>query len=128
MRKISQLGGEDSFTCKATDGAPPRAPTINSVGPVGRRVSPAANVTATFSEAMDAATITTATVKLVKKGARSPVRAKVTYSPATNRATLDPARPLAKGATYTAKVTTGAKDPAGNALAKARAWSFTVRK
>ena len=83
---------------------------------------PAANVTATFSEAMDAETIGTTTLKLTKKGARSPVPATVSYAPATMKATLDPAKPLVKGATYTATVSTGAQDAAGNALAAAKSW------
>lgn len=94
-----------------------RAAVTESNVPAGRRVSPEASVT-----------ITTAAFKLVNKGGRPPVRVGVTYSSATNKATLDQDKFLKKGVTYTAKVTTGAKDPAGNALAKAKAWSFTVKK
>ena len=132
--------GTDSFTYRAADGASRSGvatveilvkdakPTVKGVAPTGRKVSRAANVTATFSEAMDADTIDTATVKLTKKGARSPVQATVSYDPATMKATLDPAKQLVKGATYTATVSTGAQDTAGNALAAAKSWRFTVKR
>ena len=131
--------GRDAFTYKATDGASSSGvatveilvkdakPTVKGVAPTGRKVPRAANVTATFSEEMDADTVSTQTVNLTKKGARSPVQATVSYDPAAMKATLDPAKPLVKGATYTATVTTGAKDLAGNGLASAEVWKFTVR-
>ena len=93
-----------------------------------RRVAPGANVLATFSEAMQTSTITKATVTRVRKGTTRPVVAKVSYSPTTKRATLDPSASLARGATYTATVTTGAKDLAGNPLAPRKTWSFTVKR
>ena len=40
--------------------------------------------------------------------------------------TFDPGTDLAAGTKYTAKVTTAAKDTAGNALASEKAWSFTI--
>ena len=131
--------GRDSFTYRASDGASRSdvatveiqvkdpAPTIKSVAPVGSRVNPTANVTVTFSEAMDADTISTETVKLTKKGAKSPVPATVSYDPATMKATLDPAKQLVKGSTYTATVSTGVQDTAGNALAATKSWRFTVK-
>ena len=131
--------GRDAFTYKATDGASSSGvatveilvkdakPTVKGVAPTGRKVPRAANVTATFSEAMDAHTISTQTVNLSKKGARSPVQATVSYDPAAMKATLDPAKPLVKGATYTATVSTGVQDTAGNALAATKSWRFTVK-
>lgn len=44
------------------------------------------------------------------------VAAIVTYNATTKKATLNPDTNLRAGATYIAKVTTGAKDLAGNAL------------
>jgi hypothetical protein len=77
---------------------------------------------ATFSEAMDPLTITTATFTL-KQGA-TPVTGVVTYSGVT--ATFTPAGNLAYSTTYTATITTGAKDLAGNTLASNYVWSFTT--
>lgn len=63
-----------------------------------------------------------------------PVPAAVRYDATYKRAILDPSANLQSGATYTATITTGAKDLAGNALdqnpavsgSQAKTWSFTV--
>lgn len=102
-------------------------PEIVSFGPTGRRVSAKVNVTATFSDAMDPETLDGTTFKLVRKGTTASVLTTVTYSSASQKAILDPARRLKAGATYTATVTTGAKDVAGNALAAGKVWSFKIR-
>ncbi len=52
----------------------------------------------------------------------------MSYSASSRRATLNPSAALAGGATYTATVTTGAKDLAGNPLAASKSWSFTTRR
>jgi len=91
-------------------------------------VSGTANVTATFSEAMTAATITTTTFVL-RDAAGNPVSATVSYNATSHVATLNPAPTLTAGATYTATVVGGAsgvKDAAGNALAVDKVWSFTI--
>ena len=93
------------------------APTVKSVSPTGKKVSPRANVTATFSELMNEASVEApGTFTLKKKGTTTTIPATVTYDPATKKATLDPTKRLRSGATYIAKVTTAAKDMAGNAL------------
>ncbi|CAA9473963.1 MAG: BNR repeat domain protein [uncultured Rubrobacteraceae bacterium] len=103
------------------------APTVLATTPAGKNVTRTANVTATFSEAMDEASVESAgTVKLVKKGTTQAVAAVVTYDPATKKATLDPNKSLTGGATYAATVSTGAKDSAGNALT-AKVWGFRVK-
>jgi len=105
-------------------------PTVTTLSPASRAtgVSTTANVYATFSEAMHPSTVTRTTVKLVRRGTTSAVPAVVSYSASARRATLNPSAALAKGKTYTATVTTGAKDLAGNPLATAKSWSFTTRK
>lgn len=105
------------------------APTVSSRSPSSgqTRVRRATNVTATFSEAMDKATLTNSTVTLVKSGSTTPVAATVTLSSDGKTVTLDPSASLAKKALYTAKIE-GAKDLAGNPLATTT-WSFkTGRK
>jgi hypothetical protein len=85
-------------------------------------------VTATFSEAMAAATISTATVVLTDSN-NAVVSATVSYNAATLTATLTPTTTLANAAIYTATVTGGAsgvKDVAGNALLSTVNWSFTT--
>jgi len=80
------------------------------------------NLSATFSEAMDPSTITASTFTL-KQGTTA-VSGAVTYAGLT--ATFDPSGNLAASATYTATITTGVKDLAGNALASNFVWTFTT--
>jgi outer membrane beta-barrel protein len=100
------------------------APTVTFTSPVkGATAAPIKqNVNAAFSENMDPNTIN-ATTFTVKQGT-TPVSGKVTASAST--ATFTPARDFEKGKNYTATVTTGTKDLAGNALASDYQWSFTA--
>jgi hypothetical protein len=106
------------------------APTITSRSPLAAATGVAigANVTATFSEAVDATTVNTTTVEL-----RSPagvlIPAVVTLDSSARTVTLNPNANLANNTTYTATVRGGAagvKDLAGNALAADAVWSFTT--
>ncbi len=112
-----------NFTTGAAADTTP--PTVNSTNPAGDQTGVAANtaVTATFSEAMAGASLTTATFTVVD-GSGNPVAGTVTSAGAT--ATFAPTALLANGTTYTATITTGAKDLAGNGLVQSRAWSFTT--
>src|SRR5919112_6900298 len=97
-------------------------PTISSVAPADGQteVAPEANVEATFSEAIDPSTLTSATFTLSKPYGGTPVAATVSYDPATKKATLNPDAPLDSKATYTATIkggTDGVKDSSGNPLA-----------
>jgi cytochrome c peroxidase len=119
-----------SFTTAAGDTTPP-AVTATSPAAAAVNVSRTANVTATFSEAMDPATISTATVELRGPG-NVLIPAVVTWSATNRRVTLNPNATLAALTTYTVTVRGGAteprvKDVAGNALATNRVWSFTTR-
>jgi subtilisin family serine protease len=98
------------------------------------------NITATFSEDMDAGTINGTTFKLFKAGTTNLIPAVVTYDPTAKKATLNPfgnsTTLLSKGTKYKAAVTTGAKDLAGNQLdqdqdpsngLQQKGWSFTIK-
>ncbi|MFN0145376.1 MAG: Ig-like domain-containing protein [Dehalococcoidia bacterium] len=118
-----------SFTTGAPDTTPP---TITTVTPANAAtgVATATTVTATFSEDMSAATISTATFEL-RGPANALVTAAVAYNAASRVATLTPSAPLAAGTVYTATVLGGgvdprAKDAVGNALAANVSWSFTT--
>ena len=89
-------------------------PTVISTDPANNATDVDLNkvITTVFSEGMDPSTITTTTVTL-KHGTTS-VLGTVTYTGTT--ATFRPASDLAASTTYTATITTGAKDLAGNAL------------
>jgi len=81
-------------------------------------------VTATFSEAMDASTITTGSFTL-KIGA-TPVSGSVSYNAGTYTATFTPSANLANNTIYTASLSTAVTDIAGNALGAASTWNFTT--
>ena len=110
-----------------TDTTPP---TVSSVTPPSGETQAAitSRVTVTFSEPMDATTITTSTIELRTPG-DTVVPASVAYDPPTRVATLTPTSNLAAGATYTANVISGGsgvKDVSGNALASMYTWAFTT--
>ena len=106
------------------------APTIISTNPVDASANVAINATvnATFSEAMDPLTITTATFQLEGPGAVA-IPGTVAYDPINFIATFTPSSNLATGTTYTATITAGATDLAGNPLGAGVApnpWTFTT--
>jgi hypothetical protein len=107
------------------------APTITLTNPANGATAVQLNATvnATFSEAMDPTTLTSATFTLTAAPAATPVTGTVSYAPATDIATFTPTSPLAKNTEYTATVTTSAKDTFGNALAAGAVpnpWTFTT--
>lgn len=122
--------GSNSVTGVGDTTPPSASSTVPANGATGIAIN--ANVTHTFSEAMDPATIcgpsglTTAcpvATFTLMQGATA-VPGTVTYVGTT--AVFNPTANLAPGLPYTATVTTGAKDLAGNALASDNAWTFTT--
>ncbi len=101
-------------------------PTVVSTVPVDQAlgVSPTAPITATFSEAMDASTIIGANFFVRPTAGGANVAGTVTYNTSTFTATFTPTSALAGGTAYTATITTGAKDAAGNPLAANKTWTF----
>jgi hypothetical protein len=115
-----------NFVWTFTTGANPCAPpTVISVTPpnVATGICPNTVVTATFSEAMNPATISTTTFTLTGPGTAA-VTGVVSYALST--ATFTPSSPLALNTLYTATITTGAQDTFGNGLASNFVWSFTT--
>ena len=85
-----------------------------------------ADITATFSEAIDPATVGTSTFQL-RDPAGNVVPGTVTYNAAARRAALNPSSALAAGTRYTATITGGpggVADMAGNRLAGDHTWGF----
>ena len=131
--------GSHTFSVRATDAArntdstpasytwtvEAAAPTVTFTPADTTDVAPNTNVRATFSEAMNEASVEAPGTFTLKQGS-SPVAATVTYDPTTKQATLDPSTDLALNTTYTATLTTEAKDLAGNALAQEGSWTFTT--
>jgi hypothetical protein len=100
------------------------APTVISTDPANNATAVALNktITATFSEAMDPLTINATSFTLMQ--GTTAVPGTVTYSGTT--ASFKPTVNLLPGTVYTATITTGAKNPAGTALANNYVWSFTT--
>ena len=126
---VKDLAGNaltSSYVWTFTTGAAPdtTAPLVSSIVPLNAAtgVAISGNIAVTFSEAMDPLTITTANFTL-QQGTTA-VLGTVTYAGTT--ATFNPTSNLAASTVYTATITTGVKDLAGNALAVARTWSFTT--
>ena len=113
-----------TFTTASTACAPP---TVISVAPPNGApgICPNTLVTATFSEAMNASTINTTTFTLTGPGI-TPVTGAVTYVVSSDVATFTPTNPLALNTLYTASITTGAQDLAGDPLASNYVWTFTT--
>ena len=126
------------------DTTPPKVmSTIPGSGATG--IAPGVNVTATFTEAMDAkttdgdpSTINSTTFKLFKlnaDGTTTRITAAVSYDAATKKAILNPSSNLRSGRTYKATVTSGAQDLAGNALDQnstlagnqPKSWKFKIQ-
>lgn len=125
----STLSNEVSATIAQApvDTTPPTA-TSRSPADGATDVTTGAAVTAVFSEAMNTASITSATVELRDAG-NSLVSAAVNYTAATRTATLTPKSALSAETTYRARIMggpSGVKDLAGNALGSDLAWSFTT--
>ena len=102
------------------------APTVVSTVPadLASGVATNATISATFSESMDPLTINTTTFIVRPTAGGANVAGTVAYTAATNTATFTPSSPLAGGTAYTATITTGAKDAAGNPLAANKTWTF----
>jgi hypothetical protein len=98
------------------------SPTVLSVSPANNATGIALNavITATFSENMNANTVTAPGTFTLSNG----VTGTVAYSGTT--ATFTPTASLANATTYTATITSAAKDAAGNAMAANKTWTFTT--
>jgi hypothetical protein len=105
----------------STDNIPP---SVVSVVPAANTtsVSLSAVISANFSEKVDPSTVTN-TIFTLRQGSDNVVGT-VTCSGTT--ATFAPSSNLTGGVTYTATITTGVKDMAGNQLANDFTWNFST--
>jgi hypothetical protein len=102
-------------------------PTVTSTIPANLATDVPLNqvISATFSKAMNPATINGATFTLTGPGTTA-VSGLVAYAAVGNTLTFTPAANLAPSTLFTATITTGATDLAGNALASDYVWTFTT--
>jgi hypothetical protein len=114
----------NSFTVAA--GTDTTAPTVSSTLPDNNAtgVPVGSTVTATFNEAIDPATVTTASFLLQAGGDN--VAGVVALNGAGTIATFTPSAPLQDNTAYTATLTTDITDVSGNPLEADYVWSFTT--
>ena len=136
--------GVHSFTVTVTEGANNTSPssaatilTVDVTAPAvvitnpssnATEVSPDTNVTATFDEAIDPATVTVSTFTLIADSGPI-VTSVVSIAPDGQTAVLNPDSNLTGSTPYTATIkggSGGVKDIAGNPLAGDNDWSFTT--
>ena len=112
-----------SGACKQQEPLP-FLPAVKATTPAGNAagVRLDATVTATFNEQVDAASINATTFTL--SNGVTAVPAAVTYAAGT--ATLIPTNLLAENTLFTAVVTPGVRDLDGDAMARAKTWTFTT--
>jgi hypothetical protein len=101
------------------------SPSVTATRPVSAATNVTYNtaLTATFNEKMDATTVNASNFTL-KYGISNAVSGKVSYSGTT--ATFKPDSVLLPNTTYTATITAGVKDQAGNFMASPFSWNFTT--
>ncbi len=104
------------------------APTVTATTPAANASGVAVDLspTATFSRAMNPATLTTASATVRVQGSGSALPAVVTYDGANNRVTINPNANLAAGTVYQAQISTAATSADGMPLASTFSWSFTT--
>ena len=123
--------GNHVWTFTTAAGIDTLAPTVATISPLNGVASVCTTkiVSATFSEAMDAATINASTFRVTDGGVAVP--GTVSYDATTQLASFVPSSSsgFASNKLFAVKVVSGnagVKDLAGNALASDRDWSFTT--
>jgi len=112
-----------SFTTGTTDDTPPTV-ILTSPDTNETNVSINSNVSALLSEALEATTVSTGTFTLVKTSDNTHIAGSVT--PSGSSMVFNPDANLDINTTYTATITTGVTDLAGNPLAVNYVWNFTT--
>lgn len=120
--------------------APPvdvEPPSVRTAKPMGgqKQFAPGRSVKATFSENVRESLLSRTTVRLLQKGRRTPVRARLRYDMARHQLVLDPRSRLKPRTTYRVVISTLVADGAGNPLdqdpgrpgAQPATWTFRTR-
>jgi subtilisin family serine protease len=136
-KPVSATTGK-TVTGKMVDASAVLGPAVTAISPRdgATGTSRYTNATATFSEAMDEASLEatdpttgkSTSFTLVRSGTTTPVSATVTYDATTKRATLNPSGRLRSRTTYIATITTTAKNSAGEPIAYSKSWKFRTKR
>ncbi len=118
------LSADYVWTFTTRDAPDTEAPMVTFTDPAGNDVAvpTGTKIRAAFDEAMNPATIDSETFTVTRAGV--PVDGVVAYG--NQIATFVPSSALAANSTFTATITTGVEDVAGNALAIHYQWSFST--
>jgi streptogramin lyase len=118
------FGTADGIGALVNDNTPPEIistdPPDSSTG-----FSISSDITATFSDRMDQATIGDANF-IIEDSNGDKVWGEVSYDPSAKSAVFNPYSDLDYASSYTAKITTGVRDVAGNYMTTDKVWSFTT--
>jgi hypothetical protein len=104
-------------------GGSPLTVTSTTPAPGAVNVSTSGSILATFSNALNPATVSSSNVQ-VRDAASAQVSASYSVSGAT--LTITPTSPLTPATVYTATISTAVKDVNGSSLSTAYSWSFTT--
>ncbi len=104
------------------------APVVVATTPLdgATGVAPEIGVSATFSEAMDPATIVASTFTLHQMPQSDQITGTVDYTATSNTAVFTPAAPLRHGFTYLARIASSVQDAAGVPMPTSVSWQFTI--
>ena len=120
----NKLGSDYTFSFTTASSPDLVLPMVNSTDPLFNATNVSKNkvVVITFSKPMNPTTITSSTFTLMQ--GNTAIAGTVAYSGTS--ASFTPSALLTSGTVYTAMISTGAKDLAGNALAANITWNFTT--
>jgi hypothetical protein len=119
--EIRTMIGEGAGTAESGLTVEATVPSDGATG-IGRDVA----VEATLSAAVQAATITTSSFTLKKRGVRDAISARVTLDGDRRTARLKPKAALAPNTTYDAAISSAVQSADGKALGAEKRWSFTT--
>jgi hypothetical protein len=127
MAFVAGCGGGSDNSSVGTGLVAAVTPAVTSTTPanVATDVPTNRKIVARFSKPMDGTTINKTTFTLTAPGAGA-IDGTVTFDAGSNTATFTPTSNLADNKTFTATITTGAKDAEGLALASNVVWTFTT--
>ncbi|GLI37229.1 Ig-like domain-containing protein [Geobacter hydrogenophilus] len=117
----NSLGSDHAWTFTTGIGPDTTPPTVQSFAPTGSSVGINSTIAITFSEPMNTATASTA---FTLKQGTTDIPGTLSFTGAT--AVFTPTSFLDPSKTYTATITTAAKDLAGNGMAAPFTWDFTT--
>jgi hypothetical protein len=116
--------GSSTLNCNST----PLKVTNRNPADGKKGVRRTTNVSATFSEELDASTLTRDSAMLINNKTGSAVAAQVSCDEPCRTVTLDPLTKLAKKTRYKVVITTAVQDTEGDSLANNETWTFITKR